>query len=356
MQLLSLIRQRFAAALDGWVADPQTHLSKITPARDPQHGDYQANIAMPLKGELGQPPLRIAEQLVSRLQLQDICQPPEIAGPGFINLRFQDAFLARQLNETIRHPRLGVEPLVAPRTYVIDYSAPNVAKPMHVGHIRSTVIGDSLARVLRFLGHRVITDNHLGDWGTQFGMIIYGFKHFLDSAAYECTPVEELSRLYRLVQQLIAYQNAQPRLADAQARLDAAQAQLAAVQADTVADASQRKKQLAAAEKNLKAAREAVDELADKIRPVASSQELLQLAQQHPQLEKRSQLETAVARRRCGKPAIVESLFAAQPASHRIDLPAAGDSLRSHARRELLSAVAGGTGRGATPAGSGRDQ
>ena len=102
--------------------------------------------------------------------------------------------------------RLGIKPVEHPRTYVIDYSAPNVAKPMHVGHIRSTVIGDALCRTLRFLGHNVISDNHIGDWGTQFGMILYGYKHFLDAEAYKKNPVEELARLYRLVRQIIEHQ------------------------------------------------------------------------------------------------------------------------------------------------------
>ena len=98
---------------------------------------------------------------------------------------------------------MGVAPVAEPRTFVVDFSAPNVAKPMHVGHIRSTVIGDALCRMLRFLGHRAISDNHIGDWGTQFGMILYGYKHFLDAEAYRRNPVEELARLYRMTRQLM---------------------------------------------------------------------------------------------------------------------------------------------------------
>ena len=115
------------------------------------------------------------------LDVADLCEPPEIAGPGFINLRLKDDWLAEQLAAASADiERLGVAPAAQPRTIVIDYSSPNVAKPMHVGHIRSTVIGDALYRMLKFLGHRMISDNHLGDWGTQFGMIIYGYKHFVD--------------------------------------------------------------------------------------------------------------------------------------------------------------------------------
>ncbi len=126
-----------------------------------------------------------------------------MAGPGFINLRIRDDWLVGRLEAATVQERLGIPPVARPRTFLIDFSAPNVAKPMHVGHIRSTVIGDALGRTLRFLGHRVITDNHIGDWGTQFGMIIYGYKHFLDREAYGRDPVGELARLYRLVRQLL---------------------------------------------------------------------------------------------------------------------------------------------------------
>src|SRR5205823_7581416 len=131
------------------------------------------------------------------LDLAGMLEKPEVAGPGcFINLRLRTDWLAAQLQRMAADERLGVEPAQPPHTYVIDYSSPNVAKPMHVGHLRSTIIGDALARLLRFLGHKVVSDNHLGDWGTQFGILIYGYKNFLDRAAYERNPVEELARLY----------------------------------------------------------------------------------------------------------------------------------------------------------------
>src|SRR5437588_760159 len=154
--------------------------------------------------------MNILAQLQDRFRgaltaLAGLCEPPEIAGPGFINLRLRTEWLADQLTIAAADERLGIEQVTKPRTIVVDYSAPNVAKPMHVGHIRSTVIGDSLYRTLKFLGHTVIGDNHLGDWGTQFGMIIYGYKHFRDVAAYQNDAVHELSRLYRLVNRLVAY-------------------------------------------------------------------------------------------------------------------------------------------------------
>ena len=111
----------------------------------------------------------------------------------------RESWLAERLTAALGDPRLGVAAAARPRTFVVDYSAPNVAKPMHVGHIRSTVIGDALYRILKFAGHNVISDNHIGDWGTQFGRIIYGYKHFLDPAAYRQAPIDELARLYRLV-------------------------------------------------------------------------------------------------------------------------------------------------------------
>ena len=124
----------------------------------------------------------------------------DIAGPGFINFRILPTTYALHVAALIRDERLGVPATGAGKTVVVDFSAPNVAKPMHVGHIRSTIIGESLARTLTALGHKVIRDNHLGDWGAQFGMILWGYKNLLDKAAYEADPVQELARLYKAVQ------------------------------------------------------------------------------------------------------------------------------------------------------------
>jgi arginyl-tRNA synthetase len=136
--------------------------------------------------------------------VSELCEPPTVAGPGFINLKLHDDWIARQLAEIARDDeRLGVPVAAERRSYVVDYSAPNIAKPMHVGHIRSTVIGDALCRVLKFLGHRVTSDNHIGDWGTQFGMIIYGWKHAGDEAALAKDPVAELTRLYKSVNEQV---------------------------------------------------------------------------------------------------------------------------------------------------------
>jgi arginyl-tRNA synthetase len=196
MNLCHALEQRLAAALTGLVANPGKYASMVRPAQDGRLGDYQANCAMPLSKELGKSPRDIAQQIVERLDLGDMVEPPQITGPGFINLRLKSTWLAQQLQTMAIGDRLGVEPVSPPRTFVIDYSSPNVAKPLHVGHLRSTIIGDALTRLLRFLGHKVITDNHLGDWGTQFGILLYGYKHLRDDAAYQRDPVQELARLY----------------------------------------------------------------------------------------------------------------------------------------------------------------
>ena len=206
MNLLAELRQRFAVALESLEPGTGNLAEMVLPSQDSKFGDYQANCAMPLGKRLKQPPREIAQQLVERLDVDEFCQPPEIAGPGFINLKIRDEWLIQQLQVVLRDEEsLGIAPVAEPRTYVIDYSSPNVAKPMHVGHIRSTVIGAALCRVLKQLGHNVISDNHIGDWGTQFGMIIYGYKHFVDEAALAEATVPELSRLYKLVSQLVDY-------------------------------------------------------------------------------------------------------------------------------------------------------
>jgi arginyl-tRNA synthetase len=176
VNILREIQRRFSAALTGLADNPTELLTQVRSSQDPKFGDYQANCAMPLGKKLGKPPREIATEILKRLEIGDLCEAPEIAGPGFINLKLRSDFLARQAAAALGDARLGVPKIETPRTYIVDYSAPNVAKPMHVGHIRSTVIGDCLYRTLKFLGHHTIGDNHLGDWGTQFGMIMYGYK------------------------------------------------------------------------------------------------------------------------------------------------------------------------------------
>lgn len=202
--ILNTLKERFAAALKDVTGNADEYLDLIRPSQDPKFGDFQANLAMPLAKKLGKKPRDIAEEIIRKLDIKDICEPPEIAGPGFINLRLTDSFIETLLKKSVADSQhLGIETLPPDKrkTFIIDYSGPNVAKPMHVGHLRSTVIGNALYRMLRFQGHNVISDNHLGDWGTQFGMIIYGYRNFLDKDAYVKNPVEELSRVYRIVRQ-----------------------------------------------------------------------------------------------------------------------------------------------------------
>jgi arginyl-tRNA synthetase len=148
----------------------------ITTASNPQFGDYQCNIAMFLAQKLGQKPRDIAQKIISHLEVNDICQSPEIAGAGFINLTLKPEYVATQIHFLHNDSRLGIAKVKNPQNIVIDYSSPNIAKEMHVGHLRSTIIGDSLALMLEFMGHNVLRLNHLGDWGTQFGMLITYLK------------------------------------------------------------------------------------------------------------------------------------------------------------------------------------
>ncbi len=140
--------------------------------RPSSFADFQANAALPLAKRLGRPPREVAAELAGRLDVADVCEPPEVSGPGFINLKLRDDWIAAEASRMLSDPRLGLEPAASPQTVVVEYSSPNIAKEMHVGHLRVTIVGDAIARVLEFAGHRVIRDNHVGDWGTQFGMLI----------------------------------------------------------------------------------------------------------------------------------------------------------------------------------------
>ena len=237
MNILATLRDRFADAVRAVApdADAAALSQMVKPAADAKFGDYQANMAMPLAKTLGKPPRDVAALLVEAAGLADLCETPEVAGPGFINLTVRGGVVAEGVAALPSDEHLGVPQAGEPLTVVIDFSSPNVAKPMHVGHLRSTVIGDALQRIYRALGHRVASDNHVGDWGTQFGMILYGYKNFRDEAAYAADPVGELARLYRTVNELIAYQTAKSSLDDLKQK--AATAETAAVNAKTTADA-----------------------------------------------------------------------------------------------------------------------
>ena len=302
MNFLAELRQRFAASLatlEGFEGDVAPVLDLIRSSNDPKFGDYQANCAMPLGKQLGQPPRDVAAALVAALDVADLCETPEIAGPGFINLKIKNDVLAGALAAAAADAQqLGVPTAAEPKTYVVDYSSPNVAKPMHVGHIRSTVIGAAIASVLRMLGHRVITDNHIGDWGTQFGMIIYGYKHFADEAAIAKDPVAELSRLYRLVNTLVEYHNAKnnglPALDEKLANQQQVVEQLQAVEStgDKKADKAAAKK-LRQAESTLSELKADRASLEGKIAAIDDDAKLAPLAAEHPTIARAVLDETA---------------------------------------------------------------
>ncbi|HMC42971.1 MAG TPA: arginine--tRNA ligase, partial [Acidimicrobiales bacterium] len=176
-------------------------------SQQPRFGDYQANVAMALAKQVGRPPKEVADAIVEHLDVAGVCRAVEVAGPGFINLTLDEGYLAGQVAQAVADARLGVPEADDRHTYVVDYSHPNVAKEMHVGHLRSTIIGDTLVRVLEFLGHRVIRQNHIGDWGTPFGMLI---EHLLDVGEDEAIQELTLGDLTTFYQQAQAKFDSDP--------------------------------------------------------------------------------------------------------------------------------------------------
>ena len=170
---------------------------ELSPATDARFGDYQTNAALILGKQRGENPRKVAATILEHLDVGEFAEAPTVAGAGFINFALRREAVEAGVNELVRDDRLGVPKSESPKRIVIDLGSPNVAKPMHVGHIRSLFLGDALARVAEFLGHEVIRDNHLGDWGTQFGMVIWGWKNLLDRARLEQDPIAELVRIYK---------------------------------------------------------------------------------------------------------------------------------------------------------------
>src|SRR6266487_3853049 len=182
---------------DALTAAGLSNAGDLTPATDPRFGDYQTNAALVLGKERSENPKILAAKILAQLDVGDLCDPPTVAGAGFINFTLRADAIARKAVEVLRNERLGVPKAKSTKRIVIDFGSPNVAKPMHAGHIRSTVLGDALARIAQFLGHEVIRDNHVGDWGTQFGMVIYGWKNLLDREALQRDPLAEIVRIYK---------------------------------------------------------------------------------------------------------------------------------------------------------------
>jgi arginyl-tRNA synthetase len=190
------LESRLAAAVTAVLGEPAA--APVTAATDLRFGDYQSNAAMVLAKQRKTNPRALATEILEKIDLTGLATA-DIAGPGFLNFRILPEAYAAKATALLGDAKLGVPDVGQGRTVVVDFSAPNVAKPMHVGHIRSTILGDSLGRIARFLGFNVITDNHIGDWGTQFGMILHGWKTLLDSTALEADPIPELLRIYREV-------------------------------------------------------------------------------------------------------------------------------------------------------------
>jgi arginyl-tRNA synthetase len=193
------IESKLQAAVLEILPDADVSIVLVRPCPDPKFGDYQSNALMSLAKQRKMNPRQLAENVLAKLDVSDVCEKVEIAGAGFLNFRLKSSALSQTLESAARGEHLFFEKTSAPKTAVIDFSSPNVAKPMHVGHIRSTILGDSLARALRLLGHRVVTDNHIGDWGTQFGMLLVGWKRELNPAALKNDAIGEMERLYKKI-------------------------------------------------------------------------------------------------------------------------------------------------------------
>ncbi|QTF08136.1 arginine--tRNA ligase [Brenneria izadpanahii] len=194
MNIQALLSEKVSQALTAAGA-PIGSEAQVRQSAKAQFGDYQANGVMAVAKKLGMPPRQLAEKVVQLLALDGIAAKTEIAGPGFINIFLDKQWVARQVENALSAPKLGVAPVEA-QTIVIDYSAPNVAKEMHVGHLRSTIIGDAAVRTLEFLGHNVIRANHVGDWGTQFGMLIAYLEKVQNDNAGEMA-LADLEAFYR---------------------------------------------------------------------------------------------------------------------------------------------------------------
>jgi arginyl-tRNA synthetase len=202
--LIEQLRIKFTQALTAAFGPDLAGIDPmVVPASNPRFGDYQSNVALSLSKPLGQPPRAIAEAIVEHLDISDICQTPTIAGPGFINLALKLAYLEEQLNAVQADPRLEVEQAKHPQRTIVDFSSPNIAKEMHVGHLRSTIIGDSIARILEFRGHDVLRLNHVGDWGTQFGMLITYLREVCPAALTTADALDlgDLVAFYRQAKQ-----------------------------------------------------------------------------------------------------------------------------------------------------------
>jgi arginyl-tRNA synthetase len=295
MDFLTELRSRLRNALTSLTDSPDAYVEMLKPSQEVKFGDFQANCAMPLKAVLKKAPRDIAALIIEMMDVADLCDPPEIAGPGFINFRLKNSRLAEETAKLATDERLGVSAVISPRTYIVDFSSPNVAKPMHVGHLRSTVIGNALCRTLKFLGHKVLSDNHVGDWGTQFGMIIYGYKHFRDEAAYKHNPVAELARLYRLVNRLSDHHELTANLPKLREKLPLSEAAASAARQAAAAKPADKDlaRQLKRAEQELADLKDEITAAEAKCKALDEDPVLRPLADAHPRIGELARKETA---------------------------------------------------------------
>ncbi len=189
--LSAALNKRFATVLE----DIPQNIT-VVETQNPKFGDYQCNAAMGLAKRLGKVPRNLATEVVAAGPMPAGIARMEVAGPGFINIFLDETWVLQQTARLGNDPTTGIPQQGTGKTVIMDYSSPNVAKPMHIGHIRSTIIGNAIDRIYRSLGYHVVADNHIGDWGTQFGILIMGYRHFLDQDRLAQTPIEELERIY----------------------------------------------------------------------------------------------------------------------------------------------------------------
>jgi arginyl-tRNA synthetase len=197
--LHKILEQKLQQTVASVLSDADLAGVRVRPCPDPKFGDYQSNALMALAKARKLNPRQLAADVAAKLDLAQWCESVQVAGAGFLNFKLKPAAMAQALQSAAQGGSLFFEKTDRPRCVVIDFSSPNVAKPMHVGHIRSTILGDSLARILRLLGHRVVTDNHIGDWGTQFGKLLVGWKSDLNRDALRADAIGEMERLYKTV-------------------------------------------------------------------------------------------------------------------------------------------------------------
>lgn len=234
------IESALQTAVRAVLPDADVSIVLVRPCPDPKFGDYQSNALMSLAKARKINPRQLATDVLTRLDVSETCEKAEIAGAGFLNFRLKNSVLVQALAAAARGEHLFFDKATQPRTVVVDFSSPNVAKPMHVGHIRSTGIGDALQHTLRLLGHRVVSDNHIGDWGTQFGKLLLGWKEILDRHALERDAIAELERLYKIINTEC---DANP------ARLEAAKQELVKLQAGDAENTAIWKEMIALSEK-----------------------------------------------------------------------------------------------------------